>query len=103
MTKRPRWTAEEVAQNMSDDEDELDDPEEPLMEGSDDEFSDLELEVMMMIWWTWAVNNHHSVLSTILMTQAMTRTWKAPHQYHLPRLLKLLMVSSVQYCRCKIT
>ena len=44
MTKRPRWTAEEVAQNLSDDEDELDDPEEPLMEGSDDEFSDLELD-----------------------------------------------------------
>jgi hypothetical protein len=44
MTKRPRWTAEEVAQNLSDDEDELDDPDEPLMEGSDDEFSDLELD-----------------------------------------------------------
>jgi hypothetical protein len=44
MTKRPRWTAEEVAQNLSDDEDELDDPDELLMEGSDDEFSDLELD-----------------------------------------------------------
>ena len=44
MTKRPRWTAEEVAQNLSDDEDELDDPDEPLMPGSDDEFSDLELD-----------------------------------------------------------
>ena len=43
MTKRPRWTAEEVAQNLSD-EDELDDPDEPLMPGSDDEFSDLELD-----------------------------------------------------------
>ena len=43
MTKRPRWTAEEVVQNLSDDE-ELDDPEEPLMEGSDDEFSDLEFD-----------------------------------------------------------
>ena len=44
MTTRPRWTAEEVAQNLSDDEDELGDPEEPLMEGSDDEFSDQELD-----------------------------------------------------------
>jgi hypothetical protein len=44
MTKRPRWTAEEVAQNLSDDEDEVDDPDEPLMEGSDDEFSDLEFD-----------------------------------------------------------
>ena len=49
MTKRPRWTAEEVAQNLSDDEDELDDPEEPLMEGSDDEFSDLELEIVTIM------------------------------------------------------
>ena len=40
MTKRPRWTAEEVVQNLSDDLD-LD---EPLMEGSDDEFSDLEFD-----------------------------------------------------------
>jgi len=44
MTKRPRWTAEEVVQNLTDDEDELDDPEEPLMDGSDDEFSDLEID-----------------------------------------------------------
>ena len=44
MTKRPRWTAQEVADNLSDDEVDLDDPDEPLMEGSDDEFSDLEFE-----------------------------------------------------------
>lgn len=44
MTKKPRWTAEEVVQNLSDDDDDLDDPDEPLMEGSDDEFSDLELD-----------------------------------------------------------
>ena len=44
MTKRPRWTAEEVAQNLSDNKDDLDDPGEPLMDGSDDEFSDLELD-----------------------------------------------------------
>ena len=41
MTKRPRWTAEEVAQNLHDDNDDLDDPDEPLLEGSDD---DLELD-----------------------------------------------------------
>lgn len=43
MTKRPRWTADEVAQNLHDDDD-FDDPDEPLMEGSDDEFSDLDLD-----------------------------------------------------------
>ena len=44
MSKRPRWTAEEVVQSLHDDDDDLDDPEEPLMEGSDDEFSDLEFD-----------------------------------------------------------
>ena len=44
MTKRPRWTAHEVADNLSDDEVDLDDLDEPLMEGSDDEFSDLEFD-----------------------------------------------------------
>ena len=38
MTKRPRWTAEEVVQNLHDDDD-LDDPDEPLMEGSDKTWS----------------------------------------------------------------
>ena len=42
MTKRPRWTAEEVVQNLHDDDD-LDDPKEPLMEGSN-EVSDLEFD-----------------------------------------------------------
>ena len=45
MTKRPRWTAEEVAQNLSDDENQLDDPDELLMACSDDKFSNLELGV----------------------------------------------------------
>ena len=41
MTKRQRWTVDEVINNVVEDED-YDDPEEPLMEGSDDDFSDLE-------------------------------------------------------------
>ena len=41
MTKRLRYTLEEV---MDDEEDDYDDPDEPLMEGSDDEFSDLEID-----------------------------------------------------------
>ena len=36
-------TAEEVLDVLSDD-DELDEPDEPMMEGSDDEFSDLEVD-----------------------------------------------------------
>ena len=44
MTKRLRWTAEEVAQNLSDDDDDLADPDELLMEGIDDEFLGLELD-----------------------------------------------------------
>ena len=44
MTNGSRWTAEEVVQNLHDDDDDLDDPEEPLMEGSDDEFSDVEFD-----------------------------------------------------------
>ena len=48
MTKRPHLTVEEVLESvLSDEEDadnqeELCDPEEPIMEGSDDEFSDIE-------------------------------------------------------------
>ena len=44
MAKRPRLTVEDVLDHWSDDSDDdyLDDPDEPLLEGSDDEFSDLE-------------------------------------------------------------
>ena len=42
MTKR-LYTAERVLEDLDDDQD-YDDPNEPLMEGSDDEFSDLELD-----------------------------------------------------------
>ena len=42
MTKRPHYTLEEVLDNvLSDDDEDLDDPDEPMMEGSDDDFSDL--------------------------------------------------------------
>ena len=44
MTKRPCMTAEEVLEVVLSDDDELDDPDEPMMEGSDDEFSDLEVD-----------------------------------------------------------
>ena len=37
-------TAEEVLDVVLSDDDELDDPDEPMMEGSDDEFSDLEVD-----------------------------------------------------------
>ena len=44
MTKRQHWTVDEIINNVvSDDEDY--DPEEPMMEGSDDDFSDLELDM----------------------------------------------------------
>ena len=44
MTKRLHYTLEEVIDDLSDDEDDYDDPDEPMVEGSDDEFSDLEMD-----------------------------------------------------------
>ena len=45
MTKRLHLTAEEVLDNVFlDDDDDFDDPDEPVMEGSDDEFSDLDID-----------------------------------------------------------
>ena len=43
MTKRLHYTVEDVIDQLSDDDD-YDDPDEPMMEGSDDEFSDLEMD-----------------------------------------------------------
>ena len=67
MTKRLHLTAEEVLDNVFlDDDDDFDDPDEPVMEGSDDEFSDGP---------TWT-------LMITMMTMIMTR----PVQHHLPHL-----------------
>ena len=44
MTKRLHYTVEDVINHLSDDEEDYDDPDEPMMEGSDDEFSDLEMD-----------------------------------------------------------
>ena len=44
MTKRLHYTVEDVIDHLSDEDDEYDDPDEPMMEGSDDEFSDLEID-----------------------------------------------------------
>ena len=46
MTKRQHFTLEEVLDNVLSDEelDYIDDPDEPMMEGSNDEFSDLEID-----------------------------------------------------------
>ena len=43
MTKRPHFTLEEVLEDVLSDDEELDN-DEPMMEGSDDEFSDLEVD-----------------------------------------------------------
>ena len=43
MTKRLHFTLEEVLENVLSDDENLDDNE-PMMEGSDDEFSDLEVD-----------------------------------------------------------
>ena len=43
MTKRQHYTLEEVMDHLSDEDDDYD-PDEPMMEGSDDEFSDLEMD-----------------------------------------------------------
>ena len=44
MTKRLHFTLEEVLEDVLSDDEDLDDPDEPMMEGSDDEFSDLEVD-----------------------------------------------------------
>ena len=44
MTKRLHFTLEEVLEDMLSDDEDLDDLDEPMMEGSDDEFSDLEVD-----------------------------------------------------------
>lgn len=44
MTKRQHLTLEEVLDDVLSDNEDYDDPHEPVMEGSDDEFSDLELD-----------------------------------------------------------
>ena len=43
MTKRQHYTVEDIFDHLSDEEDDYD-PDEPMMEGSDDEFSDLEMD-----------------------------------------------------------
>ena len=43
MTKRLHYTVEDVIDQLSD-EDDYDDPDELMMEGSDDEFLDLEMD-----------------------------------------------------------
>ena len=43
MTKRLHFTLEEVLEDVLSDDEDLDD-DEPIMEGSDDEFSDLEVD-----------------------------------------------------------
>ena len=44
MTKRQHYTVEDIIDQLSDEDDDNDDPDEPMMEGSDDEFSDLEMD-----------------------------------------------------------
>ena len=44
MTKRLHLTLDEVLDEVLSDDEDLADPDEPMMEGSDDEFSDLEMD-----------------------------------------------------------
>ena len=44
MTKRLHYTVEDLIDQLCDEDDDYDDPDEPMMEGSDDEFSDLEMD-----------------------------------------------------------
>ena len=44
MTKRLHFTLEEVLDDILSDDEDVDDPDEPMMEGSDDDFSDLEMD-----------------------------------------------------------
>lgn len=44
MTKRLHFTLAEVLDKVVSDDENMDDPDEPMMEGSDDEFSDLDVD-----------------------------------------------------------
>ena len=44
MTKRLHYTVEDITDQLSDEDDDYDNPDEPMMEGSDDEFLDLEMD-----------------------------------------------------------
>ena len=44
MTKRLHYTVEDVIDQLSDEDHDYDDPDELMMEGSDDEFLDLEMD-----------------------------------------------------------
>ena len=44
MTIRLHFTLEEVLDDVLSDDEDVDDPDEPMMEGSDDDFSDLEMD-----------------------------------------------------------
>ena len=84
MTKRQRLTLNEVLDDvLSDSDDDYDDPDEPMMEGSDDEFSDLELEDDDMEMNTnnpstpAAAHIHTSPSSTLSQTTS-TRSSPAP-------------------------
>ena len=44
MTKRLHYTNEDVIDQLSDEEDDYDNPDKPMIEGSDDEFSELEMD-----------------------------------------------------------
>ena len=77
---------------MSDDEDDLDDPDEPVMDGSDDVFSNLELDSdydddMMDLGGQPSLGPLPDPGNVTALIQT------APHQHHHPQLPKPLTVS----------
>lgn len=44
MTKRQRLTVDQVLEDMLSDDEDYDNPDEPMIDGSDDDFSDLEMD-----------------------------------------------------------
>ena len=71
MTKRPHFTLEEVLDNVFSDDEDLDDPDEPIMEGSDDDFSEMTRTWMIIKnCWKLALKvylcYYYSMLSTLI-------------------------------------
>ena len=77
MTKRLHFTLDEVLDKVAHDDEDLDDFDEPIMEGSDDEFSDLDVKTLMMTMkWT-------------MLPPALTLSQAHPHFLTLSSTLKV--------------
>ena len=77
MTKRLHYTVEDVIDHLSDDDD-YDDPDEPMMEESDDEFSDLE-QITQWISTHLQVQQHYLVAPPLVVHNLVAQPLVVQH------------------------